>query len=330
MREAASQIERDGGLRWALSVAIVSLLALASCTEHSSFSLSLSSSTASAGNRPPTVTSARFLKDPLSSAEEAAIQVIAEDPEHEAVTLSYQWYVEGVPLVGETRPTLSPTKFRRGQRVSVEITPADAKQKGPLYRVPPAVVVNSPPVIHSVTLVSQGTVSANRIEASVDASDPDHDPLTLTFQWYKNDLLVKEGTEAFLETEGIVAGDLITVKVTARDPSGEERTAQAAPTMVENHPPRIVSVPPAPQSAESYVYTVQAVDDDGDALTYVLRTAPLGMTIAENGRIDWRVPHDRLGVHHVTIVVTDGRGGVAVQEFDLQLTALSPAPQAGT
>jgi hypothetical protein len=274
--------------------------------------------------------SARFLKDPLSSAEEAAVQVIAEDPDHEAVTLSYQWYVEGVPLVGETGPTLAPAKFRRGQRVSVEITPADAKQKGSVYRVPPAVVANSPPVIHSVTIARRDTLPANRIEASVDVSDADRDPLALTFQWYRNGALVKEGEEAFLETEGVVAGDLVAVEVTARDPNGAESTARSAPWMMDNRPPRIVSIPPVPQSADSYSYKVQAVDDDGDQLKYVLQTAPVGMTIGEDGRIDWRVPRDHLGVHHVTIIVTDGRGGIASQEFDLQLIPQSPAPQVGT
>lgn len=327
---AGRKKESSGLLRWASTVAIASFWTLTACTEPSPSSLSFLSPVSSAGNRPPVITSARFLNDPLLSAEEAAVQVIAEDPDHEAVTLWYQWYVEGVPLVGETGPTLSPTKFRRGQRVSVEITPADAKQKGPVYRVPPTVVVNSPPVIHSVTIVRRDTLPGKRLEASVDVSDPDRDPLTLTFQWYRNRVLVKEGDEAFLETEGVVAGDLVAVEVTARDPSGAESTAQSAPWMMENRPPRIVSIPPPPRSADSYLYKVQAIDDDGDPLTYVLQTAPPGMTIGEDGRIDWRVSHDRLGVHHVTIIVTDGRGGVASQEFDLQLIPQSPASQVGT
>ncbi|MCP9455202.1 MAG: hypothetical protein NNA18_03720 [Nitrospira sp.] len=314
-------------LRRTVIVAVTLFWTMASCTDRPP---SPSLTAPAAGNRPPTVLSARFLKDPLLSTEEAAVQVIAEDPDHEAVTLSYQWYVEGVPMVGETGPTLSPTKFRRGQRVSVEITPADAKQKGPVYRLSPTVVVNSPPVIHSVTIARQDTVPANRIEASVDVSDADRDPLTLTFQWYRNQVLVKEGEEAFLETEGVVAGDLVTVEVTARDPSGAESVARSAPWMMENRPPRIVSIPPVPQSTDFYTYKVQAIDDDGDQLKYMLQTAPRGMTIGEDGRIDWRVPHDHLGVHHVTILVTDGRGGIASQEFDLQLIPQSPAHQVGT
>lgn len=291
----------------------------------------LTSPGVSSGNRPPMVMSAKFLKDPLSSAEEAAVQVVAEDPEHEAVTLSYQWYVEGVPLVGETKPTLSPAKFRRGQRVSVEITPADAKQKGPVYRVPAVVVGNAPPVVRSAMIVHRDESSGNVIEALADASDSDHDQLEMSYRWYKNDVLVQEGEEAFLDVGGVAAGETVVVEVTARDPSGTSHTLRSAPWSMGNRPPRIVSTPPAPQSAESYTYRVQAIDDDGDDVVYALETAPTGMTIGERtGRIDWRVPQNQVGIQHVKIVVRDGRGGAALQEFDLYVTPLPPVSRPGT
>ncbi|MCP9438720.1 MAG: putative Ig domain-containing protein [Nitrospira sp.] len=318
-------------LRLAATVVITGLWTMVSCTDHPPSPVSLTSPGMPSGNRPPTVTSAKFLKDPLSSAEEAAVQVVAEDPEHEAVTLSYQWYVEDVPLVGETKPTLSPAKFRRGQRVSVEITPADAKQKGPVYRVPAAVVGNTPPVVRSAMIVYRDESSGNVIEALVDASDPDLDPLSMTYHWYKNDVLVKEGEEAFLDAGGVAVGETVVVEVTARDPSGTSHTLRSAPWSMGNRPPRIVSTPPIPHTSESYTYRVQAIDDDGDDLVYMLETAPTGMTISERtGRIDWRVPQDQAGVQHVTIVVKDGRGGAALQEFDLHVTPLPPVSQPGT
>jgi hypothetical protein len=98
-----------------------------------------------------------------------------------------------------------------------------------------------------------------------------------------------------------------------------------------NRPPRIVSTPPAPKNSESYTYKVQAIDDDGDDLVYALEAAPTGMTIGERtGRIDWRVPQDQAGVQHVKIVVKDGRGGAALQEFDLHVTPLPPVARPGT
>ncbi|MCP9470044.1 MAG: putative Ig domain-containing protein [Nitrospira sp.] len=315
-------------LRIAVIVAVAALWTMASCTDRPS---SLSLTSPAEGNRPPTVLSARLLNDPLSAAEPAAVQVVAEDPEHEAVTLSYQWYVEDVPLLGETNSTLSSAKFRRGQRVSVEITPADAKQKGPSYRVPPVSVGNAPPVVRSAMIVHHNESSGNVIEALVDASDPDLDLLSVTYRWYKNQVLVKEGEEALFDAGEVAVGEAVVVEVTARDPSGASDTARSAPWSMDNRPPRIVSTPPVPHTSESYTYRVQAIDDDGDDLVYVLETAPAGMTIGERtGRIDWRVPQDQAGVQHVKIVVKDGRGGAALQEFDLQVTPLPPAARPGT
>lgn len=333
MRSAARlKGERESGVpRLAVTVVVAGLWTMVSCTDHPPSPVSLTSPGVPSGNRPPTVTSAKFLKDPLSSAEEAAVQVVAEDPEHEAVTLSYQWYVEGVPLVGETNSTLSSAKFRRGQRVSVEITPADAKQKGPVYRVPAVVVGNTPPVVRSAKIVHRDESSGNVIEVLADASDSDHDQLEMSYRWYKNDVLVKEGEEAFLDAGGVATGETVVVEVTARDPSGTSGTARSAPWSMGNRPPRIISTPPAPHTPESYTYKVQAIDDDGDDLVYGLETAPIGMTIGERtGRIDWRVPHDQVGVQHVTIVVKDGRGGIALQEFDLRVTPRPPVSRPGT
>ncbi|MCS6896739.1 MAG: putative Ig domain-containing protein [Nitrospira sp.] len=266
----------------------------------------------------------------MSSAKPAAVQVVAEDPEYETVTFSYQWYVDDVRLVDETSPMLSPAKFRRGQRVSVEITPADAKQKGPSYRVPAVLVGNTPPIVRSVTIVERHEPSGTVIEALADVSDPDLDPLEMTYRWYKNHELVKEGNEAFLETSRLVAGDRIVVETTALDPSGSGDTVRSDPWLMGNRPPRIVSTPPLPHSFQSYTYLVQAIDDDGDDLTYSLEAAPPGMTISERtGRIDWRIPLDQTGVHHVKVVVKDGRGGAALQEFDLRLSPLPPAAPSG-
>lgn len=314
-------------LRIAVIVAVTALWTMVSCTDRPS---SPSLASPATGNRPPTVLSARLLNDPLSAAESAAVQVITEDPEHEAVTLSYQWYVDDVPLFGETNPTLSPAKFRRGQRVSVEITPADAKQKGPSYRVPPLSVSNAPPVVRSAMILQRDESSGNVIEALADASDPDLDPVSMTYRWYKNHVLVKEGEEAFLDAGGVAAGETVVVEVTARDPSGTSATVRSAPWSMGNRPPRIVSTPPVPKNSESYTYKVQAIDDDGDDLVYALEAAPTGMTIGERtGRIDWRVPQDQAGVQRVKIVVKDGRGGAALQEFDLHVTPLPPVARPG-
>lgn len=258
------------------------------------------------------------------------MQIVAEDPEREPVSYSYQWYVDDTPLKGQTNATLPAELLRRGQRVGVEIVPADTTQKGPAYRVQPVVVGNTPPIVRAVTIVPLAVQPGERLEAQAEAGDPDHDRVDLTYRWFRNHVLVKEGEEAFLDTQGFVAQDKIAVEVTARDPSAVGNTVRSGELVMGNSLPTIVSIPPAPGTPDSYTYAVKAIDSDGDALTYHLEAAPSGMTIGERtGRIEWRVPVNQPGVHHVKIVVKDGRGGAAYQEFDLTLTAAPPAKQAG-
>ena len=72
-----------------------------------------------------------------------------------------------------------------------------------------------------------------------------------------------------------------------------------------------------------YFYNVQAQDANGDPLTYTLATAPVGMTVDEKGRIFWQPNSAQFGSNPVKIVVSDGRSGVAEQEFAIGVSSYS-------
>lgn len=66
----------------------------------------------------------------------------------------------------------------------------------------------------------------------------------------------------------------------------------------------------------TYHYDVQAFDPDDDPLSFSLLIAPDGMQIAAtDGMLTWAPKADQVGNHPVTVEVSDGRGGVAIQEF---------------
>nr|WP_161501616.1 putative Ig domain-containing protein [Rhodopirellula sp. SM50] len=68
-----------------------------------------------------------------------------------------------------------------------------------------------------------------------------------------------------------------------------------------------------------YEYQVVAVDPDNDDLSYRLAVAPGGMTVDSAGRITWTPPADQNGAVDVTVTVSDGRGGVDDQSFQIQV-----------
>jgi hypothetical protein len=310
--------------------ALVVIAALTHCGSESGKTTGPSTDQSGSGNLPPVVKSAKILNDPLTLTDPIAIKIDAEDPEREAVSFRYQWYVNDALLVGQTGSTLPADLLRRGQTVSVEITPSDGSRKGQPYRTAAVLVGNTPPRVIRVSLTPQVAHSGDRLEVQVDAIDLDHDLVDLRYRWLKNNAVMKEGEEPFLDTKGLAMRDEIVVEVTAHDPISAGSSLRSDPVILGNSAPKIVSNPPAPETSDHFEYAVKAVDLDGDRLTYQLTTAPPGMTISEeSGRINWQIPADQHGIFHVKVVAKDERGGIAYQEFDLNITAPVPAKPAG-
>ena len=303
----------------AFILGIGALVMSASCTGSSSGTPSSSGS--AKGNQPPVISSAKILADPISLDKPVEVQVDAQDPERETVSFQYQWYVDNNPLAKQTGATLPAELLRRGQMVFVEIIPTDGVNKGQSYRTRSVVVGNTSAKVTAISLTPQIARMGDRLEAQVEASDPDHDRVDLTYKWFRNDTVVKEGDESFLDTSGFVNRDRIMVEVTAHDPSMVGNSLKSEELLLGNSPPRIVSTPPTSPAGDRFDYPVKGTDPDGDKLTYQLESAPPGMTIGpESGHIAWQIPSDQQGLFHVKVVAQDGQGGFASQEFDLTLT----------
>ena len=269
-------------------------------------------------NGPPVMVLAKILQSPIPLTGPVGAQALAEDPEREPITYSYQWFVNEALVAGQTNPTFPSELLRRGQMISVEITPSDGKQKGKPVRTPAAPVGNTAPHITAVTLTPQTIQPGGKLTAEVVASDPDNDRVDLTYRWFRNDAVVKEGEEAFFDTTGLAPRDKVVVEVTARDSQAVGNMLRSDVVTLGNNAPTIVSTPPAPVTSDQYEYAVRATDFDGDRLTYELEAAPAGMTIeSATGQITWMVPPGNRGIFHVKVLAKDGQGGTAYQEFDL-------------
>jgi len=90
----------------------------------------------------------------------------------------------------------------------------------------------------------------------------------------------------------------------------------------ENHAPEITSLPiTAALINAPYTYDVIATDFDGDLLNYGLVIAPENMSIGEfSGEISWTP--NQLGVFAVELLVSDGNGGTAQQQWEIEVQAV--------
>jgi hypothetical protein len=232
----------------------------------------------------------------------------------------YRWYSDGVPLEGVTGNVLTPDRYRKGERIEVEVIPTDGTRMGIPFRTPSLVIKNTPPVASSVVLRPVPAFVGDVVKAMGTASDRDNDTVTFEYQWMVNNSIVP-GQADSLDTSGLKKRDGISVMATPYD--GEERGAPVQSTVVflSNRNPEIISAPSSNIQGGVYTYQMAAKDADGDPLTYALVTAPDGMTIdARTGLIRWEPPTASGPVEMaVKISVDDGDGGMAFQEFRLTL-----------
>jgi len=255
-----------------------------------------------------------------------SLEVLVEDPEGSSVTVRYQWLANGVAIEGQTSQTLIPTMLKRGDRVVVAITPVDLRGAvGEVYRTKEVTVVNTPPAVAQVTITPAVARAGDRLEATLEGSDIDGDPVRFVFQWWRNKQPIPAPADGSddrerrtLSTAGFMHDDIIVVGVTPYDAGGAGKIAYSEELVLTNSGPKITSSPATAIADGQYAYAVTAADPDNDTLTYKLDAAPPGMTIdAASGRIEWRIAPDVKGPQRVRISVDDGRQGQAFQEFVL-------------
>jgi len=103
---------------------------------------------------------------------------------------------------------------------------------------------------------------------------------------------------------------------------GAEGHGLTASQMSEtNQIPVITSSPVVEAWAlQSYEYPVRVVDANNDELCFGLTEAPEGMTIdVSSGFLWWNPSRSHLGVHQVEVTVSDERGALVSQTFDIEV-----------
>lgn len=254
-----------------------------------------------------------------------------DDPDGDRVIVRYQWLENGSPIEGQKRSVLELSGLRRGDRVSLELKPVDARGAfGPAFQTEPVEVTNTPPVVTSVTVEPAVAKPGDVLRAVTEGSDLDGDPVKYVVEWWRNGQSlgrpVKDQEQRTLATDGFARGDLIVVGVTPYDAAGPGRFLVSEPLVLMNRAPVITSSPAGPTKQGAFEYAVIATDPDNDTLTYMLATAPSGMTIeASTGKIAWQMTSGLTSPQQVRVGVDDGHQGQAFQEFTL---TPPPAPAA--
>lgn len=215
-------------------------------------------------------------------------------------------------------PSLPPTDQQKVKTESEDISP---DKKGEVEEAK-AVQRDHRPQIISLIVTPQFPKKGDIVKIEAETSDPDGDEVSLLFEWFKNDTPLSETSNTLKLTDDIRRGDKITANIIPYD-GKRYGNAGFITVNIGNSPPDITLSPIDIEGMRDnkFFYKVNAADPDDDPLIYSLKGSPEGMMIdSSTGLIRWDVPPDFKGRSSITVSVTDGHGGEAVQSFTLEIT----------
>ncbi len=177
-------------------------------------------------------------------------------------------------------------------------------------------IKNSLPEISKVRFLPEVFKTVDTISVEASGKDLDKDEVTILYEWTKN--REPAGNSNRLEVP-FKRGDNVNVKITPFD--GEDcGHSVILHREIVNLPPVIIEDMKFSFDEKIYTFQVKATDPDGDSLIYSIKIPPAGMTInPSTGIVKWDVPPEFKGKASVSISVTDGHGGEAIQGLTIEI-----------
>jgi hypothetical protein len=213
-------------------------------------------------NSPPVVGLALLGPSPLYAGDAvSAGSVSVSDEDGDATTLTYTWYVDGLPVQTGGDFSLDASYYAKGQAVHVEVTAHDGEEAGDAYVSGTATVANSLPSMEYLAIVPNGPTAEDQLECVATGSDPDGDALSFSYAW-SVDGVPQPGEDA--QAYGGIPAKGSTVACSAVPDDGDGTGASlSAEALIGNSPPRVLSL-----SIQGTPYTdsvLQAVAEVSDA-----------------------------------------------------------------
>jgi gliding motility-associated-like protein len=156
---------------------------------------------------------------------------------------TYQWYVNGTPIAGQTGATFTSTTLTNGATVTVQMT----SNAAPCLVGSPA-TSNSIPITVTALLVPSVSITPSATVACAGASltftaVPTNGGTTPTYQWYVNGTAVAGQTNSAFTSTTLANGASVTVQMTSNaTPCLSTPTATSSPIAVTINPPLTASV----------------------------------------------------------------------------------------
>ena len=247
-------------------------------------------------------------------------EVRATDFDNDTLTYSLINPPEGMTINANTGLIVyTPTNLGK-QTVEIKVSDGFGGTNTQSYQLQVlATLDNNLPSITSTPKIIIG--AGGLYQYDVEANDPENTAISYNLTVKPNGMTIDTNTGLITwQTQNTTNGDF-QVTVTATDADGGIAYQNYYIRVTPNQAPIISSQPlELAQLGVTYKYDVIAKDADNDTLTYNLLQAPQGLTIDQFGRIRWQSASQNQGIYPVTIQVSDGRGGITTQTYNLTLS----------
>jgi len=267
------------------------------------------------GNTPPVVTSITMLPEgPLTTSTELSVVWEQTDIDGDQESGSQiRWWVDGEWVRDYDDMTAIPASLTiRDQHWSVQVLPGDGESLGSSMKTTSRSIDNAAPSSPEVSLenVPIGALSAqpdslSDIIAVAISYDPDGEPVSYTYMWFRNGFHVPDlDGQSVVDQSRLEPGATWGVEVTASDPWGMESTSFTE-TLIANVPPiaswESETSPPTPGAMATFDASSSS-DPDGTISSYIWLINGVGLT---GKSVDVLLPS---GTHSVSLTVIDDMG----------------------
>jgi len=242
-------------------------------------------------NRPSAPTVAIDPGNPVS--EEALVATItspAIDPEGDAITHRYDWYVDGSVYSSSNSPTVPLGVVQRGEYWEVQVFANDGYSDS-APGSDSVTIGNSPPSLDSVTITPSGAGTLDDLTCTpVGWHDPEGDAESYDFVWYHDGTVDTDETTDSFPNEKHAKGDEFRCEVTPSDTWAIGDTVSSSTLTIQNTPPTqptVIIDPTAPEPEDSLYCDIltASTDDDDDSISYYYAWYVNGVLNAETTNV---------------------------------------------